>query len=69
MKFKQILKWIYCIVLAELSIEILVRRWIFMQIPTQVGVLTTYAVIAINGFVLAMICFGRPSGSTKMDRN
>lgn len=43
-----------CLIL-WLTGEILVRRWVFAQIPTPIGAWPTYALIAFNLVVLILI--------------
>jgi hypothetical protein len=61
-------KWIYIALLTYFSAEILWRRWIWQQIPTQVSAALVYSVLAVNGIVLVVLLsrptlakhFGRP---------
>jgi hypothetical protein len=48
MRFKGIIKTMLYITLISLSIEILVRRNMLSQIPTQISRYTVYAVLTIN---------------------
>jgi|GEM_PF-3861161 len=61
-------KWIYVVLLAYFSAEILWRRLMWQQIPTQVSATLIYSVLAVNGIVLVVLLsrpvlakhFGRP---------
>lgn len=48
MKFKKLINIILYLTLISLSIEILVRRHVFAQIPTQIPSYIVYTVLTIN---------------------
>lgn len=43
------------ILILFLSVEILVRRWAWEQIPTPIGATPTYALLLVNAVVLALL--------------
>lgn len=46
------LNWLYIACLGWLTAEILVRRWVVGQIPTQWPVVMVYSVLLLNSYVL-----------------
>ena len=54
---KVILKMLYVSMLLYLSLEILFRRFIWKQIPTQISAFTVYAILLLNGFVIYRFLF------------
>ena len=59
-----IYKWIYAALLGSFSLDILVRRWIGGQIPTQISPTLVYALLLLNGFTVFHCLF-----ATKTDKN
>lgn len=53
MKFKRVVVWILLLILIALSLEILVDRWVYGLIPTQVSALTVFATLLANGALAA----------------
>jgi len=49
------LRWLPALALFYWSGEILVRRWIWHQLPTQVSPLVVYSLLAINACLLVTL--------------
>lgn len=59
---------LYAILLAYFTVEILFRRLVWNQIPTQLPTALVYGVLLLNGFLIART-FLRPGPSTKTEKN
>ena len=63
-----ILKILYALALAALSGEILFRRFVWNQIPTQLPTALVYGVLLGNGFLIVRLFLPR-APSTKMEKS
>jgi hypothetical protein len=52
-KLGALVKVAYFVALAWLTVEILIRRWVWDQVPTQVSTVAVYLTVALDFFVLA----------------
>lgn len=50
---KRKLAWLPLLLLTYLSLEILFRRWVWHQIPTQASALFVYALLIVNAGLVA----------------
>jgi len=65
MKFKSLQRWVYGALLAWLTAEILVRRWVWHQVPTQVPTGVVYATVAVNVGVLMWMVWRARAGQAR----
>lgn len=72
MKFKKILTAIYLCALGFLTLEILFRRLVWHQVPTQVPAWFVYGLLVLNGFVVLQLMWrslGYWGSSTKKGKS
>lgn len=60
---KRFARWIYILLLVYFSAEILWRRWMWQQIPTQVSAVLVYSVLGVNCVVVILLAFKAASGN------
>lgn len=68
MTLKATARWIYALTLGGLSADILFRRFVWNQIPTQLPTALVYGVLLLNGFLIAFL-FRRRAPSTRMGKS
>jgi len=52
-RIKRSLMWLYALLLTYLTVDIVLRRWLWDQVPTQVTAPLVYGVIVANIMVLS----------------
>lgn len=55
MKKRLLLDSLLAVAILALSLEILLRRWLWQQLPTQLGSVAVYALLAVNAVLVASV--------------
>jgi hypothetical protein len=55
MKKRLLLDSLLAAAILALSVEILLRRWLWQQLPTQLGAGAVYALLAVNAVLVASV--------------
>jgi hypothetical protein len=55
MKKRLLLDSLLAMAILALSLEILLRRWLWQQLPTQLGRGAVYALLAVNAVLVASV--------------